>query len=667
MAFQQPTRQQQQAPRLTHAGSSNGGSVIAAPTQPAPSESQTWVLFTPGTDAGTTTSYFSSAHDDGQHTPGRSQISDLGSLGTIAQQGSQNNASPSEALLDESIAATEDDAELDSLDSHLPEFRAGSAPYVVSQHEVSVSPQAATVFPSHDGLGSFRFEAPGGINAEVQDRLYAFERYNPNRIRLRAENFSLAQLEPESEEVQEAERVRRIEAWRLEQSRLLLEDIRKETRRRRLSEASRLSAPQRRASIGGASAAGGEVVEQQAVARSVADEEAAEINLGSTDWHEQDEPRSVADTSDGKQQPGLLSRIARKVICDLIGIDEKVLSLIFGPAPPAPDDKMLDDALPSEVSSEPDWQLRMLERISRELGILVHQMSAHPPGAFSTYTRVQHATLPYAGLPVIPETSAETATSETAARTSAGMGDSALSMPQFKPTVGRPATEPTAPSIPEAAAATSATAGDSLHQQHTFTQQEWEQDLDIRLVFRYLRSRFASSRQAAPAPASNLSTSTSTSTSTSPSASSTSLHPQDVAAKAARVRQHHPLVSHAYHHHLHHHHHHFHHHHHHHRPRPAERARSMKPAIAAGSGATGGAVSGGAAGAGSGSPVAAAAAVRYTAGPGSCASQSTRRSATRRSSISSRHSSRHYWDIGGSVASGSVIASTGVMGSWGEV
>jgi hypothetical protein len=353
------------------------------------------------------------------------------------------------------------------------------------------------------------------------------------------------------------------------------------------------------------------------------------------------------------------------VICDLIGIDEKVLSLIFGPAPPAPDDKMLDDALPSEVSSEPDWQLRMLERISRELGILVHQMSAHPPGAFSTYTRVQHATLPYAGLPVIPETSAETATSETAARTSAGMGDSAPSMPQFKPTVGRPATEPTAPSIPEAAAATSATAGDSLHQQHTFTQQEWEQDLDIRLVFRYLRSRFASSRQAAPAPASNLSTSTSIST--SPSASSTSLHPQDVAAKAARVRLHHPLVSHAYHHHLHHHHHHFHHHHHHHRPRPAERARSMKPATAAGSGATGGAVSGGAAGAGSGSPVAAATAVRYTAGPGSCASQSTRRSATRRSSISSRHSSRHYWDIGGSVASGSVIASTGVMGSWGEV
>ncbi|PTB74680.1 hypothetical protein M440DRAFT_6072 [Trichoderma longibrachiatum ATCC 18648] len=47
----------------------------------------------------------------------------------------------------------------------------------------------------------------------------------------------------------------------------------------------------------------------------------------------------------------------------------------------------------------------------------------------------------------------------------------------------------------------------------------------------------------------------------------------------------------------------------------------------------------------------------------SCASQSTRRSA-RRSSVSSRH----YWDIGGSIGTGSMIAAApnAPMGSWGE-
>jgi len=581
MAFQQSTRQL--PPRISRTESGDGESAILAPPhRGTPNESQTWVLFTPGTDAGTTTSYLSSIQDD-QITPGRSRISDIGSLDTAARSESHLQV-PSEVIT-ESVA--EEDAELDSLDGHLPEFRAVTGPY--THPEV---PHAAPVLPGHDGLGSFRFDAPG-MGAEAQERMYAFERFNPNRVRHRAESFDLAQLELETEEAQELERNRRIEAWRLEQSQLLLEDIRKETRRRRMSETSVRKAQQER------------TAPQEPAERSVADEEAADINLSGTDWHDQDEPASSG------AKPGLWSRIARKVIHDLMGIDDELLAIIFGGA--LPDDESpatpnaafpASGAIESESSYDSEWQLRMLERISRELGALVHQMSTHP-GAFPIYSRVQHASLPYAGLPAIPETPADVSEGEQK------MDGSVPFMPQFKPTVGRPAdvlstrqSEPSASSVPETSPTDS---------QHTFTQQEWEQDLDFRLVFRYLRSRFTSSRPTSPPFSSG----------TAHLATSSA---QDLAAKAARVRQHHPLVSHA-------------HAHGYHRARPAER-RTFKATVPS-------------------SPVA----MRH--GPGSCASQSTRRSA-RRSSISSRPSSRHYWDIGGSIGTGSVIASTGPMGSWGE-
>ena len=50
----------------------------------------------------------------------------------------------------------------------------------------------------------------------------------------------------------------------------------------------------------------------------------------------------------------------------------------------------------------------------------------------------------------------------------------------------------------------------------------------------------------------------------------------------------------------------------------------------------------------------------------SCASESVR-SSRRASLVRSGGSSRNYWDIGGSVGSGSIIASGGMMGAWGEI
>lgn len=586
MAFQQSTRQLQQ--RVHRVESEDGDSAILThQTRPEQTESQTWVLFTPGTDAGTTTSYLSSAQEE-QLTPGRSRISDLGSLDTAARSdfNSQldNSAVPSEAL------EPEDDLELDSLDSHLSEFR--TAPFHYAQQQGHTAP----VFPSHDGLGSFRLDGPG-TSMEAQDRLYAFERYNPNRVKRRRESFDLARLELESEEAQEMERNRRIEAWRLEQSQILLEDIRKETRRRRQSEASLTK---------GRSVAGGPV------ARSVVDESVGEAHTSESDWHEQD-----SDEAEGAGR-GLWSKITRKVICDVMGIDDRLLAILFGEALPddesmssTPKASQMDSSNPafakleSESLGDSTWQLHMLERIAKELGQFIHRMSAHP-GAFSAYSRVQQTPLPYAGLPVIPETAPDNT------EPSQKVDGSMLSMPEFQPTVAQPldirGARPTG-SVPHTPSAVETVSSDA---QPAFTQQEWEQDLDIKLVFRYLRSRFTPSRPTSPPFTSGTSHLATSST-------------QDLAAKAARVRQHHPLISHS---------------HVHHRPRPVER-RTFKVTTPS-------------------SPVA------LRAG-GSCASQSTRRS-RRRDSVSSRHSSRHYWDIGGSVGTGSIIVSTGPgpMGSWGE-
>ena len=192
------------------------------------------------------------------------------------------------------------------------------------------------------------------------------------------------------------------------------------------------------------------------------------------------------------------------------------------------------------------------------------------------------------------------------------------SMPKFQPTL--PAVPHAQPmDIPRTKTAEGpgeASGADKLT--GTFTQQEWEQDLDIKLVFRYLRNRFTSSRAAASNQPGH-----------SQSAAHNTSSAQDAAARAAaRVRQHHPLVRGVHSH---------------------QRRTSFKVSVPAG---------------------APSQLVRHAS---SCASQSTKRSGRRGSmSVSSRHSSRHYWDLGardgaGSIGTGSMIASTGPMGSWGEV
>lgn len=576
MAFHQPTRQALQ--RTLQATTSRGPEGLhsqashRAQPHPVPDETRSWVLFSPGGNA-TSSSYLGGA-DESLRTAGRSKGSDFGSLDTNVRSAGGLASQPISPGIPESLDenALEEDAELDSLDSHLPDFRVVQNPYVDTS---AANEHSAPVLPRHDGLGSFKLDQPVP-GADLQEQIYAFERFNPNRVSRHDEAAEAHDTEPGM-----TQRMKRIESWSLEQSRLVLEHIQKETRTtRRPSHSTTTTTRSRRSAM--------PVEEDVVMSKSEGTQSA--VSPGEhdhLDWHDGDAESSV-------ENQGILSRMTRAFLKDVIGIDERLLSILLGESLPDEARDQLGDSHQSDLpQEETPWQLSVLERVAKELGFLINRASHHP-GAFSTYARMQRMPLPYAGLPVIPEASMVPESTQVPGRND---GLSAT-IPEFQPTFDPSQTMGMQDSRQHArrdSASSSNTSG------ATFTQEEWEQDLDIKLVFRYLRSRFGPHPSPPPASAgtSHLATSST----------------QDTAAKAARVRQYHPLISS--------------------RPRAVER-RSFKATTPTSPGL-----------------------LRNTS---SCASQSTRRSA-RRSSVSSRH----YWDIGGSLGTGSVIASTGPMGSWGEV
>ncbi|EGX93302.1 hypothetical protein CCM_04675 [Cordyceps militaris CM01] len=548
MAFQQPARQPAQ--RVVRP------SVAVEPTQQPPAalqeraldQSQTsWVLFSPPTDV-TTASYLSET-DHSVDTPGRSRASGLGSVHTAARSSPTDDFRLSLASSAIDDISVDDDAELDSLDSHLPEFRSQPGDHAASHRNTMHG--AVPVFPAHDGLGSFRLDRPT-LGRDAQEQIYQFERFNPKRLRVDTADDTYMETGAAGE-VQESAKRERIEAWRLEHSRVLLDEVQRETRRRRKS----LVSMHRRHQS-----------------------QSADDNMT---WHDEDD--ATATEASGEDR-GFLARITRTVVKDIFGIDEKLLDILLGEAVVDEDDlsntpraSQLNTPPPLTSLDEESWQLRILESVSRELGRLVNHLSPHHPGAFSTYSRMQQMPLPYAGLPAIPEAADQASVDHPSAAPSA---------PEFKPTLDRHSQPIPIPGKTK----------DESEDSGLFTKDEWERDLDIKLVFRYLISRFTS-RNNTPsnAPAHMATTSM-----------------QDAAARVARVRQHHPLIA---------------------RARPMERRpfRAVTPS----------------------SPIAARP-------RSSCASQSTRRSARRSST-----SSRHYWDIGGSLGTGSMIGPQGPVGSWGEV
>lgn len=621
-------------------------------------ESQEWILFSP--------SQIGSSTDRSSHTVGLSRTtSGLASLETAGPRSQLD----SEALLDETL--TEEDGELDTLDEGLHAFQQ-DAPNAGLYHTLSASTQQThshPLLPTHDGLGTFPFSAS---SAPVLEQLWAHEQYNPKRKhphdghqqtrRPSSVHRRLATIEEMEAQANEEKRVR-IEKWRMDQSRAMLEEVERETRR--LVRRQGMAASQQSQQVRGL--------------------EGMEDILGSTP-RQSDYLRREGETEEGEadENEPFWRRLTRKFIRDIIGIDEPLLSVILGeslpeeaqlpqsPKPTAhplksipesstpPGDLDMDNIPPDEE----EWRPRLLQRIARELGVCVYAISPHP-GAFSSYVSPQ--THDYAGMSVTGNTPPRNSNPHAVARRrtrrhsqshsqlrappqEVGINDSHIS-PHFTPTI--PANWTTNPTMHDTDDHDlSNSIASSSHLSETLDlhreRQYWEAQLDVRQVFRFLRERFIGrSTPALPADHHRAYT-TNVGGGGMGAAAMGKLgsSPEEVQERSRVIREHHPLVARA--------------------AAAAAQAKSHSRPRAVGV-VQGASVPFTAAAVPATANASQGVAVRRQAGS-SCASESvksrTSRTSSRGRGAGSGTGTGNYWDLGGSVGSGSLLASGGL---WGEV
>jgi hypothetical protein len=589
MAFRQQHRPQSSR-QLSYHEPATPAEVGTAPSpqrKRALEESEEWVLFSPGA-ASTTARTHTTSTERTPRTAGLSRLSDFGSLDTAARSEQDDDEG--------TCQGTEEGEDLDSLDDGLHAFHEPSE-YAGPASRLQQS--GDTVLPTHDGLGTFQ------PNADMQEHMWQFERPRRRHTRRRSSIQRRFDLLDEAEEVnQEADRRQRIEKWRLEQSKALLEEIERETRRRR------------RMSI--VSAARSRTDSAHLETKSVASQSAKSVS---------DQQSEISD--ENTEDLSFWQRLTRRVIRDLMGIDEDTLSVIFGES--LPEEAVASTTDPKESGASVDailqsldvtisdnsWQHRLLERVARELGILVHQLSEHP-GAFSTYRSIQD-TPAYAGLTSSRPHTPLTAESPSSRPTTSAHFTSSPVSAHFAPTF--PAQTQSAAyseaslwgieeepeSIAPLNCSHNRTASPPVNYAEEVAREQdyWERELDVKMVFNFLVKRFSSRRPSIPSHPHG------------PSRAPASMDGEGASARrAAIIRQNHPLVNRSREH----------------LPSSSTQARRKERA----------------------------AKTYYVHPPSlrsqvlrsssSCASQSTKKS--KRSS----GSGRNYWDMSGSVGSGSVIA-----------
>jgi len=588
MAFQQP-RQRPQAVRQTSYNRTNNealASITAGHRCSAIEASQEWILFSPQSDGQSRSS----------QTP--RTATDFGSLETHVRSQPLGVDSAEEATC-QGTEIDDDNAELDSLDDGLHAFHHHPFP---SSSQNPLDQSGGSVLPRHDGWGAFSSGA-------LQDQLWQFERHNPHRRRHARRRSSLQRQLDEVEEGEdidvEDERTARIEKWRLEQSRAVLEEIERETRRRR----------RRMSRMSGSVDDVRPELQASTIARS-----GPRIDSVITE-----QPESVK--SEEQSSESWWQRLTRRVIQDLIGLDEKTLSVIFG-------EQLADDLSPTPTEPSPlavaarqesrvtfsdrhaSWEVKLLDRIARELGILVHELAEHE-GAFSTYQRLQE--IPeYAGLHSSQAPQRQPSLRQRRRRSNE-QGQRAPSDALFTPTLQQAPISPVEHGdtslwgIEKEPNAADSECAARLQDDRDY----WEREVDVKMIFSYLKRRFSSHPAAAPyQPTQEGPLPASWATGTSASALGTS--PESL-RRAEVIRRQHPLVSRA----------------------AAAQSRRRESLFR---------------------PHHTQILTQKRPSDSSCASQSTKRS--RRSG----GSSRHFWDIGGSVGSvGSGPAMSAGLGGWGEL
>ena len=187
------------------------------------------------------------------------------------------------------------------------------------------------------------------------------------------------------------------------------------------------------------------------------------------------------------------------------------------------------------------WQHRLLERVARELGILVHQLSEHP-GAFSTYLKTQETPL-YVGL-----SSSSLSLTHNPTERPASSNHQSVTSPSgvlFAPTLQNNQQSEASlwgieeePEPEEMLARQSASADAATIQQE---REYWERELDVKMVFNFLKNRF-SSHPNSPEAANDIVPYPGASALESPRHPSAYTSSKQSALRAALIRQHHPLA-----------------------------------------------------------------------------------------------------------------------------
>lgn len=562
---------------------------VQSPRKRTLAESEEWILFSPNADSASRTATSQTART-------ATHLSDFGSLEThIRSQLARSDRGEVDAPYDD-----DEDQELDSLDDGLHAFQ--HHPFSSSSLN-QLDQSGGAVLPTHDGLGTF--------SAGMQNQLWQFEKHNPHRRRGLQRKSSLQQrideVEGDLDLDIEDERIARVEKWRIDQSRAVLEEIQRETQRRR-RRMSRMSA----------------------VTRSVDENSTAPLDdsLENLRRVASNPVPSSSQTTASVPNESWWARITRRVIREIIGIDDTTLSVLFGDnASPTPTQASPIAAAARRESrvtfndSSSGWELRLLERIARELGILVNTLTHDHEGAFSAYTETSTGTISIPTREVAPRQVSYRQRHRMAAQTSPSNAQDIRFTPSLAPGPASPGTEAdTSLWGIEEEPEDDAAAVDQQAQR-----ERWERDIDVSSVFAYLRCRFSTPNppaQSTPAEETGpLPSAWATDRNTS-AASAFGTSPEGL-ARAESIRRQHPLVH-----------------------RAAERAaaqhRRRESLLRRHQ----------------------MAALLQRARGSSCASHSTKRS---RHTLSGG-SSRHFWDIGagGSVDSEAAFsAGAGNAGNWG--
>lgn len=555
MAFQQPQQRPQAARHASFSQPAPASESAKTVAKPASSSSiykkqleepqeQEWVLFAPSLDDQQS---ITSRTSQAPRTANFSRFSDIDSLETGLRSGQALADEQTDDLTCQGTDLDDDEAaELDSLDDGLHAFH---APLLLSPR---LDQSGGTVLPMHDGLGTFPSTYQHAAPQDMQEHLWQFERFNPHRRRQQRRRSSVQKRLDAIEDDEEThrldkqeERRLRIEKWRLEQSRAVLEEIERETRRRT-----------RTMSVMSGQSSAVPATEHDSMPQDHHSARVAQLQSSIK--------TPAAPTEDDAEMESFWQRITRKVIKDLMGLDETTLSVIFGEELPLSVFTPPVQSPPVVASSETTWEQRLIERIARELGILAQGLSELEGKAFSTYTNQPRA------FPSPPNLQQKPHLLDLTSTATPPLEVPPSSEVLFKPTLPTEtfATATTTDTslwgieeepAPQAQASSPSVLPDNVRDPQA-DKEYWERDLDVGVIFRYLRNRFSSrptsptpSERAAPAPPPPLQTQATTIpegplppswASPDQGASALGTSPESL-RRADMIRKNHPLVSHA--------------------------------------------------------------------------------------------------------------------------